>query len=40
MSLELILQELILLFKFTNQVKLKIESIEIIDEDGNKIIVK
>lgn len=40
MSLDLILQELILLFKFTNQVKLDIESIEIIDENGNKIIVK
>ena len=34
-----IVQELILLFNLTNTIQLEIESIEIVDENGNKIIV-
>lgn len=40
MSVESLIQELILLFTLTKSIQLNIESIEIIDEFGNKIVVK
>jgi hypothetical protein len=39
MNIDALVQELILLFNLTNQIKLSIESIEIMDENGNKIII-
>jgi hypothetical protein len=40
MSAESLIQELILLFTLTKSTQLHIESIEIIDEFGNKVVVK
>lgn len=40
MNIESLIEELVLLFHFINHIQLNIDTIEIIDEFGNRIIVQ